>query len=319
IGDYQTLLDTNGIPASLEEAIHVFIAGCIIRRSRGDVNAKHSMMIHPDKKIINQDVVFSKIENYMGQVKYDVENNNQSGKIFVNEVKTEFLNISPRSSFDENEVKTVLSALKLHLVNGESAAKDLKKAMKLLPYHIVVGGDMLNRGLTIDGLAVSYILRVAKTPQMDTMLQRARWFGYKKQYLDTCMVYMPTVLKDQYEDLIESEEAIWEFLYACNDNNLVPKNMVPYLPAPAGGNLTAPQKAAVTLTNYASTSANQSYVPQNPQWNADNLKLVNSLTWNTSVDWATVDTHNNYSLFRLYRNINSQARRNFSIRHTFHK
>ena len=54
---------------------------------------------------------------------------------------------------------------------------------------IVIGGDKLSRGLTLKGLTISYFLRSARTPMYDTLMQMGRWFGYRKEYEDLCVIY----------------------------------------------------------------------------------------------------------------------------------
>lgn len=48
------------------------------------------------------------------------------------------------------------------------------------PAFIVVGGNTLSRGLTLEGLTTTYFLRT--TNQADTLMQMGRWFGYRKGY-----------------------------------------------------------------------------------------------------------------------------------------
>ena len=63
---------------------------------------------------------------------------------------------------------------------------------------IVIGGAKLSRGLTIDGLCISYFARWASTPSEDTVLQLSRWFGYRGPYLEFCRLF---TLSDVRADL----------------------------------------------------------------------------------------------------------------------
>jgi len=72
---------------------------------------------------------------------------------------------------------------------------------------------MLGRGVTIDGLAVTYITRRARQEtNADTMEQRARWFGYKQLYLDICRIFLTSQLRDDYTELLRHEDDFWEAL-----------------------------------------------------------------------------------------------------------
>ena len=59
---------------------------------------------------------------------------------------------------------------------------------------IVIGGAAISRGITLEGLSVSYFLRIAKTPVSDTLTQMGRWFGYRQGYEDLYRIYVPKIL-----------------------------------------------------------------------------------------------------------------------------
>lgn len=77
---------------------------------------------------------------------------------------------------------------------------------------IAIGGDKLSRGLTLEGLSVSYYLRASK--MYDTLMQMGRWFGYRPGYIDLCRLYTTHELIECYEHItIASEELRQEFDY----------------------------------------------------------------------------------------------------------
>lgn len=71
---------------------------------------------------------------------------------------------------------------------------------------IVIGGNTLSRGLTLEGLTSSYFVRTART--YDTLMQMGRWFGYRDGYEDLCRVWVPLALADWFEDLSEIESEL---------------------------------------------------------------------------------------------------------------
>jgi Z1 domain len=75
-------------------------------------------------------------------------------------------------------------------------------------YNFVVGGNILARGLTIDDLLVTYYLREAKTPQMDTVWQHARMYGYRAALMPYTRVYLPSHLATLFRQIHESEEQL---------------------------------------------------------------------------------------------------------------
>lgn len=71
---------------------------------------------------------------------------------------------------------------------------------------IVIGGNTLSRGLTLEGLISSYFVRSASA--YDTLLQMGRWFGYRRGYEDLPRVWMPADLAEWFQDLATVEEEI---------------------------------------------------------------------------------------------------------------
>lgn len=71
---------------------------------------------------------------------------------------------------------------------------------------IAIGGLALSRGLTLEGLTVSYLLRNASAS--DTLMQMARWFGYRPGYEEFCRLYLPAVSFDHYEFVDDATEEL---------------------------------------------------------------------------------------------------------------
>ena len=77
---------------------------------------------------------------------------------------------------------------------------------------IAIGGDKLSRGLTLEGLSISYFLRASK--MYDTLMQMGRWFGYRSGYVDLCRLFTSSELNEWYRHItLASEELREEFSY----------------------------------------------------------------------------------------------------------
>ena len=75
---------------------------------------------------------------------------------------------------------------------------------------IAIGGDKLSRGLTLEGLSVSYFLRASR--MYDTLLQMGRWFGYRPGYVDLCRLFTTSDLREFYNHItMATEELRQEF------------------------------------------------------------------------------------------------------------
>lgn len=218
--------ETRKIPSTLKEALAHFVAGCFIRSIReGNSDFKHSMMIHSSRLIINHSNVTKKIESYLKTIKDSTLTKGNYATKFLSLVQEHINSIEPQSiNFSYDELFEILDSLKITCMNGTTGFNNISSLQEVLPYHIFIGGDLLDRGVTISGLAVVYIVRESNIGQMDTLLQRARWFGYKHKYIDTCKIYMTAKLDEQFREMVPVDNAIWDMLCECSDNFIAPKD-----------------------------------------------------------------------------------------------
>lgn len=73
---------------------------------------------------------------------------------------------------------------------------------------ILVGGQSMDRGFTVEGLTITYMPRNVGMATVDTIQQRARFFGYKRGYLGYCRVFLDQVTIDSYSYTVEHEEDV---------------------------------------------------------------------------------------------------------------
>ena len=85
---------------------------------------------------------------------------------------------------------------------------------------VIIGGNRLSRGMTLEGLLVSYYMR--KTPYYDTLLQMARWFGYREWYVDVTRLWTTEYLASWFRDLSLREEELRQQVAAAEKAHLSP-------------------------------------------------------------------------------------------------
>ena len=100
----------------------------------------------------------------------------------------------------------------IYLVNSSDTGmrlhydeKTKDEAILVKKAAIIVGGAILSRGLTIEGLSVSFFGRAAKLPMGDTTLQMGRWFGHKKGDIDMISIYMQSGVKLLFRQIAEAD------------------------------------------------------------------------------------------------------------------
>lgn len=206
------------IPDSFIEAFYFFIFGCALQRAKGS-SKKYSMLVHPSSLQKVQEDIKLKLANFFKTFKDSLQNKHdiayKSTLEQIRNVYDSFIIDNPISiTFTqiEKELTNVLNEIDIVLVNYKSN-DDYENNPHL--YKIYVGGNMLGRGLTIPNLFDTYMYRDSNglTP-IDTLYQRARWFGYKLNYFDICRVYMPQQLKEKFIDTVENENDMWNSIKA---------------------------------------------------------------------------------------------------------
>ena len=208
----------DSIPESFINSFYFFIFGCALQRAKGS-QKKYSMLVHPSSFQKIQEEIKTKISVYFLSFKNNLNNSHDIAyKATLEKIKNvydEYLIENPTTiTFKqiEKELQTVLDEIDIVLVNYKSN-DDYENNPHL--YKIYVGGNMLGRGLTIPNLFDTYMYRDTNglTP-IDTLYQRARWFGYKRSFFDICRVYMPQQLKEKFIDTVENENDMWNSIRA---------------------------------------------------------------------------------------------------------
>ena len=201
------------LPKSLEKAIQSFILTCAIRRLRGHENKHNSMLIHVALLVKWIDRVASlvneKTKEYANAIRSEDEGILQELKElyetdFVPTTYNVLENLDYKDirikqhSWEEvkGELKKAVSKIDVRSVHGTRSTTNLEyHNIEEIDYNrhenglsvIAVGGSRLSRGITLEGLSVSYYLRTTK--MYDSLMQMGRWFGYRPGYVDLCRLY----------------------------------------------------------------------------------------------------------------------------------
>jgi len=208
-----------GIPTSFYEALRYYIIGCSVRTLRGD-NGPHSMLIHPSANTSIQNIVYEKVKNELELIVNILKDESVVGyDELIDEFKETYDDMKQNARYSFPEFDDLILQIKKNLVktrvyqintkDGSDNQSDLGME-KFYKFKIYVGGNMLERGITLKNLSVTYIYRTAKENPVDNTLQRARWFGYKNSYLDLCRVYMTNEMKAYFVDINNHENFLWE-------------------------------------------------------------------------------------------------------------
>lgn len=200
------------LPKTLEEAIILFTLSNVIRDLRGDNKSHRSMLINISRYTIMHDVIKDVVECYFNQLLSDYYNyaKIESDNKIIERVKDLFEKEYSKCGFTWNQIKGKLydsnRLVTVLAVNKDSEMINYKEFEKNGSRNIFIGGLSLSRGLTLEGLCISYFYRYSKT--YDVLFQMGRWFGYRPKYDDLFRIYMPEELAGWYSTITESIEEL---------------------------------------------------------------------------------------------------------------
>jgi hypothetical protein len=198
------------IPPSLDQALRYFILATAARYVRGHQRDHCSMLIHTTVYTATHRGLANGVEQWLRTFRsglggralekalealwLDESARGESAKFGLEPVTWEALRLCIPDVIEDLEVVVENSASDVRLDFDTPARK-----------YIVVGGSVLARGLTIEGLTVSYFVR--SSSQYDTLLQMGRWFGYRQGYEDLPRIWMTADLSTAFRDLgsVEAE------------------------------------------------------------------------------------------------------------------
>jgi hypothetical protein len=207
----------------LEQFVILHCLTKIIKESR-NLDIHHTSMIHEvrfkeDHAETLRDI--GKIISHYNANKIVFRNELQSELLGIKNIKEDELN--QISDFIKNCSKNYLGKiLNIELIELNRRKKELdseyegsvgeKEFEEELVYGahprniIVTGGERISRGLTLEGLTVSLFFRTANEPSYDTMLQMARWNGYRDGYDDLVRIITSSNIRDDYQKIAIAEE-----------------------------------------------------------------------------------------------------------------
>lgn len=206
------------ISNSLKEAIYYFFIASAIKRLRFSQkkDKRSDMIIHVDRTVVAHGSIYSAIHDMLEEVKQAFIEDD-STEFYVNIIRQCYNKYLPQGvqlqyPLDDILISEISKAIQSTGAILQNGIGKHTKEMELTKLHkIYIGGDLLQRGLTFSNLIVSYFTRFAKSGgNMDTTLQRARWFGYRSKYLDLCKIFTTCDIAKEFAALAEVEDDLWE-------------------------------------------------------------------------------------------------------------
>ena len=241
--DISDIRDNSEITTVIESAIISYLLASCARVERDQSDKHFSMFIHPSHISNKQEAIKSAVINYVNNtLKTYIKSGPKRFSEFHNLAKRmweeDFIEITKAQIDGPTKILEFKDIWKHALQIVESIeVKSLNylssDTADFSPNHprrfIVVGGNRLSRGLTIEGLSTSLFLR--DTPYFDTLLQMGRWFGFRPGYEDLTRIYVEESIAENFADLARVELELREDIkkYSQSIPPVTPLDLAPLI------------------------------------------------------------------------------------------
>ena len=222
----------SSIPQSLIEATRAFILARAIRLARGHERQHCSMLVNASRFMNVQRQLRNEIHVQLDNIKNSIRVNGAlppDAALSDIEIKAlhaiwlrEFSDTEFNWSVVQGRLHEAASPIRVVEVNSQSPGTlDYISNRQDGLNVIAVGGFSLSRGLTLEGLMISYFMR--NSMMYDTLMQMGRWFGYRPGYEDLCRIWMPEAAQGWYEHVAESIEELRGEFRSMEASNATPE------------------------------------------------------------------------------------------------
>lgn len=222
------------LPDSLVEALCAFLVANAIRDLRGETRTHRSMVVNVSHFTKVQDQVeallHAQLERFktgirsFGALPPDKALRDPALQALHRVWDAEFRSCG----FDWASIQGALHDAVLPITTKAVNQRTGPRALDYRSYRgtglrvVAVGGNSLSRGLTLEGLMISYFRRTTK--MYDTLLQMGRWFGYRPGYEDLCRVWTPKSTMDWYGHISEATDELRDELRRMHRLGKTPKD-----------------------------------------------------------------------------------------------
>jgi len=209
-------------PETLQEAMRIFFlsvtSGYLLGNKKGNPKNR-SMMVHPSRLVEEHDIYYdwvTHIKSLWEKVLLERDDNDESKQQIIFEFKEAYKDL--KTNAPEIQPFEVLLETLGHNISNTAVEQLNSKSGSSVSWNsnysfILVGGQAMDRGFTVEGLTITYMPRSKGVGNADTIQQRARFFGYKKDFIGHCRVYLDAENIHLFSEYVNHEEDIRKKLF----------------------------------------------------------------------------------------------------------
>lgn len=219
------------LPESLADAIYTYVIANAIFDLRGRAKDTRSMLINVSKFTEVQNRLADLVQDHLTRIQESLESfggieaTGQLGH-FVTKLKNVFEDEFPECGSTWSEVLAVMpdsaSSIRVKVYNSKPNRLGEDEAFEagVPSRQIAIGGDLLSRGLTLNNLLTSYFYRSPMAA--DTLMQMARWFGYRDGYFDLVRLWIPSEKRGDYRFIEQAVRQLKRQIKTMSEQGLTP-------------------------------------------------------------------------------------------------
>lgn len=217
-------------PESLLEALRVFylgvVAGTVLESFKLPSQRNRSMLVHPSRLQGDHTTFYGWVNTIKESWRRLLSGNDEDEKAdLLRDFRTSYddlqMTVSDLPAFETLTDFNLVHAIQYTPIVEVNSRRGATPQINWQDSYswILVGGQSMDRGFTVEGLTVTYMPRNIGVGNVDTIQQRARFFGYKRSYLGYCRVFLDQVTIDAYNFIVEHEEDVRSRLVGFDVSN----------------------------------------------------------------------------------------------------
>ena len=183
----------------LRQALFSFIVNVahLNNINKDEEEKNYSLLVHTSGKKADHSTDYDNIVKYFGVLS---DNSNKDYERYMKEIRDIAAKRYPK--YVKSLLAYILNNIRRNIIvvmNSDAAKKttdnNRKATEPAVPFTVVIGGNIVSRGVTFDNLISMFFTRNAKLKiQQDTYIQRARMFGNRGEYLKYFELTIPEKL-----------------------------------------------------------------------------------------------------------------------------
>lgn len=312
------------ITDTLHRAVEYFLLVTAARRVRGTGNPHSTMLIHTSVNTAVHNSFERPLNHLLKRAAQTM-----TDAAFLARLRTlwdEETARVPAEDFGEtkvpfddlvSELPKVLGSCRIIMDNSSSEARlDYENGPVVA---IAVGGNTLSRGLTLEGLSVSYFVRAVSA--YDTLLQMGRWFGFRNGYADLPRIWMTDELAEWFRHLATVETEMRRDIDIYITESETPRTFAVRLRTHPALRVTAAAKmrdAVTAASSYGGKRVQTHYFHTNAAWLQGNTVAARELVAEALSNTVRVEERSGENRY-IFRDVPYDAVTDFLASYKFHE